>query len=58
MEPEQVFGLVVSSVTRARNYTDNVEWSSEDGTRIKHDCPWSCLGWLRAARRVCKDICR
>src|SRR5271166_1088728 len=31
MEPQQVYGLVVSSVTRARNYTDDVEWSSEDG---------------------------
>src|ERR1700734_3764765 len=37
MEPEQVYGLVVSSVTRARNYTDDVEWSSEDGTRTEHD---------------------
>jgi len=24
-------------VTRARNHTDNVEWSPEDGTRTEHD---------------------
>src|SRR5260370_2807327 len=37
MEPEQVFHMVISSVTRARNYTDDVEWSAEDGTRTEHD---------------------
>src|SRR5919202_4767647 len=31
MEPEKVFELVVQQVTRARNHTDDVEWSSEDG---------------------------
>src|SRR5580693_753023 len=43
MEPEQVYGLVVSSVTRARNYTDDVEWSSEDGTRTEHDFLCRCV---------------
>src|SRR5438270_253103 len=33
MEPQKVFEMVVSSVARARNYTDDVEWSCEDGTR-------------------------
>jgi 2-isopropylmalate synthase len=37
MEPEDVFQAVVSSVTRARNFTDDVEWSPEDGTRTEHD---------------------
>ena len=32
LDAAQVYDLVVSSVTRARNHTDNVEWSSEDGT--------------------------
>src|SRR3974377_1599331 len=27
MRPEQVYEMVIASVTRARNYTDNVEWS-------------------------------
>ena len=37
MEPEAVFEAVIASVTRARNYTDDVEWSPEDGTRTEHD---------------------
>ena len=37
MEPEQVFEAVIASVTRARNFTDDVEWSPEDGTRTEHD---------------------
>ncbi len=37
MEPEAVFEKVVASVTRARNHTDDVEWSPEDGTRTEHD---------------------
>ena len=43
MEPEQVYELVVSSVTRARNYTDDVEWSSEDGTRTERDFLCRCV---------------
>ncbi len=37
MEPEAVYQAVISSVTRARNHTDDVEWSPEDGTRTEHD---------------------
>ena len=37
MEPEAVYAAVISSVTRARNHTDDVEWSPEDGTRTEHD---------------------
>jgi 2-isopropylmalate synthase len=37
MEPEDVYAAVISSVTRARKYTDDVEWSPEDGTRTEHD---------------------
>jgi 2-isopropylmalate synthase len=43
MQPEQVFQMVVSSVTRARNYTDDVEWSAEDGTRTEHDFLCRCV---------------
>ncbi|HVY56939.1 MAG TPA: 2-isopropylmalate synthase [Xanthobacteraceae bacterium] len=43
MEPEQVYEMVISSVTRARNYTDDVEWSSEDGTRTEHDFLCRCV---------------
>ena len=37
MEPEAVYEAVISSVTRARSHTDDVEWSPEDGTRTEHD---------------------
>jgi 2-isopropylmalate synthase len=43
LEPEKVFEMVVGSVTRARNYTDNVEWSCEDGTRTEHDFLCRCV---------------
>jgi len=33
MDEEQVLESVASSVTRARKYTDNVEWSAMDATR-------------------------
>jgi 2-isopropylmalate synthase len=43
MQPEQVYEMVVGSVTRARNYTDDVEWSAEDGTRTEHDFLCRCV---------------
>ena len=43
MEPEVVFEKVISSVTRARSYTDDVEWSPEDGTRTEHDFLCRCV---------------
>jgi len=35
--PEQVLDAIKESVTYARNFTDNVEWSPEDGTRTDMD---------------------
>ena len=43
LEPEKVYEMVIASVTRARNYTDNVEWSCEDGTRTEHDFLCRCI---------------
>lgn len=43
MEPEDVLDAVISSVTRARNWTDNVEWSPEDATRTEHDYLCACV---------------
>lgn len=42
-EPHQVLEAVSASVTRARNYTDNVEWSAEDATRTEHDFLCRCV---------------
>src|SRR6202521_1879948 len=43
LEPEKVYEMVIAQVTRARNYTDDVEWSSEDGTRTEHDFLCRCV---------------
>src|SRR3954470_16430203 len=43
MEPEKVYEMVISSVTRARNYTDDVEWSAEDATRTEHNFLCRCV---------------
>jgi 2-isopropylmalate synthase len=37
MEPEAVLEAISASVARARNWTDNVEWSAEDATRTEPD---------------------
>src|SRR6187401_1854569 len=41
--PQEVYEMVIAQVTRARNYTDDVEWSSEDGTRNEHDFLCRCV---------------
>ena len=43
MAPEQVLNAVTASVSRARQYTDNVEWSAEDATRSEHDFLCRCV---------------
>jgi 2-isopropylmalate synthase len=42
-EPHEVYEMVIAQVTRARNYTDDVEWSSEDGTRTEFDFLCRCI---------------
>jgi 2-isopropylmalate synthase len=43
MEPEKVYEMVISSVTRARNHVDDVEWSCEDATRTDFDFMCRCI---------------
>ena len=43
LEPEAVYEKVINSVSRARNHTDDVEWSPEDGTRTEHDFLCRCV---------------
>jgi 2-isopropylmalate synthase len=43
LEPEQVLELVTSSVSLARQHTDDVEWSAEDGTRTEFDFLCRCV---------------
>ncbi|AEP10631.1 HMGL-like family protein [Micavibrio aeruginosavorus ARL-13] len=37
MEPEAVLDAIRDSVTLARQFTDDVEWSAEDGSRTEND---------------------
>lgn len=43
MSPDEVHDRVISSVTRAREWTDDVEWSCEDGSRTEHDFLFKCI---------------
>ncbi|MBF0251609.1 MAG: 2-isopropylmalate synthase [Alphaproteobacteria bacterium] len=43
MEPEKVFEKVKESVAFARNFTDDVEWSAEDGSRTEREFLARCV---------------
>lgn len=43
LEPDAVYEKVIESVTLARNFTDDVEWSCEDGSRSDHDFLCRCV---------------
>ena len=43
MEPERVLEIVASSVARARNHVEDVEWSAEDGTRTEIEFLCRCV---------------
>ena len=43
MEPEKVLEKVGDSVAYARRFTDDVEWSAEDGSRTEHDFLCRCV---------------
>src|SRR3954451_14173306 len=42
-EPHEVYEMVIAQVARARSHTDDVEWSSEDGTRTEFDFLCRCV---------------
>jgi 2-isopropylmalate synthase len=43
MEPDDVYDAVIDSVGYARRFTDDVEWSCEDGSRSEHDFLCRCV---------------
>jgi 2-isopropylmalate synthase len=43
MDPEDVHQAVIDSVSYARRFTDDVEWSPEDGSRTEHDFLCRCV---------------
>ncbi|MBF0561374.1 MAG: 2-isopropylmalate synthase [Alphaproteobacteria bacterium] len=43
MAPSDVYAAVIDSVRYARGFTDDVEWSAEDGSRTEHDFLCRCV---------------
>lgn len=43
MEPDKVYEKIIESVSYARKFTDNVEWSCEDGSRSDRDFLYRCI---------------
>lgn len=43
MDKEQVLEAIAESVSLARNFTDDVEWSAEDGTRTEWEFLYRCI---------------
>ncbi len=43
LEPDEVYARVIDSVSYARRFTDDVEWSCEDGSRSEHDFLCRCI---------------
>ena len=43
MEPDAVYEKIKESVAYARKFTDDVEWSCEDGSRTEHDFLCRCV---------------
>lgn len=43
MSPDDVLEAVIKSVTFSRNFTDDVEWSAEDGSRTEDDFLCACV---------------
>ncbi|MCH7929532.1 MAG: 2-isopropylmalate synthase [Proteobacteria bacterium] len=43
MEPDDVHQAVIDSVSHARRFSDDVEWSPEDGSRTEHDFLCRCV---------------
>ena len=56
MEPEEVYQQVVDSVSHARNFTDDVDWSPEDGTRSDHDFLCRCVEAAINAGATCINL--
>jgi 2-isopropylmalate synthase len=56
MEPEDVYRQVIESVTHARKFTDDVDWSPEDGTRSDHDFLCRCVEAAIKAGATCINV--
>ena len=56
MEPDDVHDAVIDSVTHARKYTDDVDWSPEDGSRTDPDFLCRCVETAIKAGATCINL--
>ncbi len=56
MEPDEVYRHVIDSVSHARKFTDDVDWSPEDGTRSDHDFLCRCVEAAINAGATCINL--
>lgn len=56
MEPDEVYRQIIDSVSHARNFTDDVDWSPEDGTRTEHDFLCRCVEAAINAGATCINL--
>jgi len=56
MEPDEVYRHVIDSVSHARSFTDDVDWSPEDGTRSDHDFLCRCVEAAINAGATCINL--
>ena len=56
MDPDDVHAAVIDSVTHARNFTDDVDWSPEDGSRSDPDFLCRCVEAAIRAGATCINL--
>ena len=56
MEPDEVHQAVIDSVTLARDHTDDVDWSPEDGSRTDRDFLCRCVESAIKAGATCINL--
>ena len=56
MDADEVYQHVIDSVSYARNFTDDVDWSPEDGTRTEHEFLCRCVEAAINAGATCINL--
>ena len=56
MDADEVYQHIIDSVSYARNFTDDVDWSPEDGTRTEHEFLCRCVEAAINAGATCINL--
>ena len=56
MDADEVYQHIIDSVRYARNFTDDVDWSPEDGTRTEHEFLCRCVEAAINAGATCINL--